>query len=51
MEKTVLEHENYRNMDPKLKLKLIKQASQDEKWRKNNPQGEHKFLEEDFIDF
>lgn len=38
-------------MDPKLKVKLIKQASQDEKWRKDNPQGSCKFLEQDFIDF
>lgn len=38
-------------MDQKTKMKLIKQASQDEKCRRDNPQGTCKFLEQDWIHF
>lgn len=44
MEKNKLEYESYRKMDVNHKLKLIRQASQAESWRKNNPQGNCKFL-------
>ena len=38
-------------MDSKVKLRMIKEASQHEKWRKDNPQGQWSFREENFIDF